>query len=128
MIKDLDSFIKELNGVDSFNTIIINYEKIDGIYINRDFKEFQILKNYNPYKFYLFNDEKMIYGIKLDQNEYFIEEIKKESFEANPSEEFMFIDEKEITKVSGHSYEKRIKFRKGMIGNSEKIQFISLEG
>lgn len=127
VIKNLDTIINGLDMNESFNTILVDYEKENGITISKETKEFQSLKETAPYKFYIFNDSIMIYGVKIDEDEYFVEEIKFSDF-SNAKEEVIFFDEKEISKVSGHSLGKKIRFRKGLINGVEKIQFIGLEG
>ncbi|MGL4672152.1 hypothetical protein [Cetobacterium sp.] len=69
----------------------------------------------------------MVYGVKIDEDEYFVEEIKSIDF-SNAKEAVMFFNEKEITKVVGSFVGKKIRFRKGLINGVEKIQFIGLEG
>ena len=128
MIKNLDTVISELSMNESFDTILVDYEKKNGITISKDIKEFQSLKEAAPYKFYIFNDSTMIYGVKIDEDEYFVEEIKSDDFYSNVKVEVIFFNEKEITKVSGNATWKKIKFRKGLINGVEKIQFIGLEG
>ncbi|MBC2849964.1 hypothetical protein H5J22_00625 [Cetobacterium sp. 8H] len=127
MIKNLDTVINGLDMNESFNTILVDYEKENGITISKETKEFQSLKETAPYKFYIFNDSIMIYGVKIDEDEYFVEEIKSSDL-SNPKVEVIFFDEKEISKASGYSTGKKIKFRKGLINGVEKIQFIGLEG
>lgn len=128
VIKNLDTVINELDTNESFNTILVDYEKENGITISKDTKEFQSLKEAAPYKFYIFNDSVMVYGVKIDEDEYFVEEIKSDDFPSNAKIEVIFFDEKEITKISEYSTGKKIKFRKGLINGVEKIQFIGLEG
>lgn len=127
VIKNLDTIINGLDINKSFNTILIDYEKKNGITISKDTKEFQSLKDAAPYKFYIFNDSVMVYGVKIDEDEYFVEEVKSKNF-SNAKEEVIFFDEKEISKVYGYSTGKKIRFRKGLINGVEKIQFIGLEG
>lgn len=127
VIKNLDTVINGLDINESFNTILVDYEKKNGITISKDTKEFQSLKDAAPYKFYIFNDSVMVYGVKIDEDEYFVEEVKSSDF-SNAKVEVIFFDEKEITKVSEHSIGKKLKFRKGIINGVEKIQFIGLEG
>lgn len=127
VIKNLDTVINGLDTNESFNTILVDYEKENGITISKDTKEFQSLKDAAPYKFYIFNDSVMVYGVKIDEDEYFVEEVKSGDF-SNIKEEVIFFDEKEISKTSGYSTGKKIRFRKGLINGVEKIQFIGLEG
>ncbi|SJZ81452.1 hypothetical protein SAMN02745174_01630 [Cetobacterium ceti] len=127
MIKNIDTIISELDMKETFDTILIDYEKENGISISKETKEFQSLKEASPYKFYIFNDSVMVYGVKIDDNEYFVEEIRANDF-SNGKVEVIFFDEKEISKVSGYSNERKIRFRKGLINGVEKIQFIGLEG
>lgn len=127
VIKNLDTVINGLDTNESFNTILVDYEKKNGITISKDTKEFQSLKDAAPYKFYIFNDSVMVYGVKIDEDEYFVEEVKSKNF-SNAKEEVIFFDEKEISKASGYSTGKKIRFRKGLINGVEKIQFIGLEG
>lgn len=124
VIKTIDACLENIKSDKKLYIISINYEKKDGIQI---LKSLSSLKEENPYKFYLFNDDMMIYGVKLDENEYFIQEILKEDFETF-NEEVMFIDNKEITKVIGNSNEKKLHIRRGVNKNQEeKIQFMRLE-
>lgn len=128
VIKNLDTVINDLNINESFNTILVDYEKQNGITISKDVTELHSLKEATPYKFYIFNDSIMVYGVKIDEDEYFVEEIKASDFSSEAKEAVMFFDEKEITKVVGNSVERKLKFRRGLIGGVEKIQFIGLEG
>lgn len=127
VIKSKEDILESIRFNDKFDAIVIDYESKDGIAIFRENSNLDFLKSFTPYKFYLFNDGKMVSGVKLDENEYFIEEIKKEEFTTS-KDETLFIDPKEITKVLGHQNEKKLHIRKGIVNEVEKIQFIGLEG
>lgn len=126
MMKEINKFIEELKSNNelsnkSFDVISIDYDKENGIILSKDLSTIE--KNI-PYKFYIFNELVMFSGVRMDDTNYFIEEIRVVN---NYKEGVLFLDKKEITKVSGHNFEKVIKFRKALIDGVEKIQFIGLE-
>ena len=107
MFKDFDknTFAKSFNS--PYQVIYINYDKNEGIEIRSSIEALEnSLDDFN--EVFAFNNELMLRAFKLGDNDFRVEEVKKDDFIQSEIKE-VIIDEKLITKVKGEKNFSKIK-------------------
>ena len=94
-----------------YKVIYINYDKNEGIEIRSSIEALEnSLDDFN--EVFAFNNELMLRAFKLGDNDFIVEEVKKDDFIQSEIKE-VIIDEKLITKVKGEKNFGKIKVRFG---------------
>ncbi len=125
MFKDFDknTFAKSFNS--PYQVIYINYDKNEGIEIRSSIEALEnSLDDFN--EVFAFNNELMLRAFKLGDNDFRVEEVKKDDFIQSEIKE-VIIDEKLITKVKGEKNFSKIKVCVGKNEDEKEIfQYLEL--
>ena len=127
MFKDFDknTFAKSFNS--PYKVIYVNYDKNEGIEIRSSIEALEnSLDDFN--ELFAFNNNLMLRAFKLGDNDFRVEEVKKDDFSQSEIKE-VIIDEKLITKVKGEKNFGKIKVRVGKNKDEKEIfQYLELVG
>ena len=125
MFKDFDknTFAKSFNS--PYKVIYVNYDKNEGIEIRSSIEALEnSLDDFN--ELFAFNNNLMLRAFKLGDNDFRVEEVKKDDFSQSEIKE-VIIDEKLITKVKGEKNFGKIKVRVGKNEDEKEIfQYLEL--
>ena len=125
MFKDFDknTFAKSFNS--PYQVIYINYDKNEGIEIRSSIEALEnSLDDFN--EVFAFNNELMLRAFKLGDDDFRVEEVKKDDFIQSEIKE-VIIDEKLITKVKGEKNFSKIKVCVGKNEDEKEIfQYLEL--
>ena len=125
MFKDFDknTFAKSFNS--PYKVIYINYDKNEGIEIRSSIEALEnSLDDFN--EVFAFNNELMLRAFKLGDDDFRVEEVKKDDFIQSEIKE-VIIDEKLITKVKGEKNFSKIKVCVGKNEDEKEIfQYLEL--
>ena len=110
-----------------YKVIYINYDKNEGIEIRSSIEALEnSLDDFN--EVFAFNNELMLRAFKLGDNDFRVEEVKKDDFIQSEIKE-VIIDEKLITKVKGEKNFSKIKVCVGKNEDEKEIfQYVELVG
>ena len=108
-----------------YKVIYINYDKNEGIEIRSTIEALEnSLDDFN--ELFAFNNNLMLRAFKLGDNDFRVEEVKKDDFSQSEIKE-VIIDEKLITKVKGEKNFGKIKVRVGKNEDEKEIfQYLEL--
>ncbi len=108
-----------------YKVIYINYDKNEGIEIRSSIEALEnSLDDFN--EVFAFNNELMLRAFKLGDNDFRVEEVKKDDFSESEIKE-VIIDEKLITKVKGEKNFSKIKVCVGKNEDEKEIfQYLEL--
>ena len=127
MFKDFDknTFVKSFNS--PYKVIYINYDKNEGIEIRSSIEALEnSLDDFN--EVFAFNNELMLRAFKLGDNDFRVEEVKKDDF-SKSEEKYILIDNTLITKVKGEKNFDKIKVCVGKNEDEKEIfQYLELVG
>ena len=110
-----------------YKVIYINYDKNEGIEIRSSIEALEnSLDDFN--EVFAFNNELMLRAFKLGDNDFRVEEVKKDDF-SKSEEKYILIDNTLITKVKGEKNFDKIKVCVGKNEDEKEIfQYLELVG
>ena len=127
MIKDFDTntFAKSFNS--PYKVIYINYDRNDGIEIRSSVEALENSLD-DFHELFAFNNNLMLRVFKLGDNDFRVEEVKKDDF-SKSEEKYILIDNTLITKVKGEKNFDKIKVCVGKNEDEKEIfQYLELVG
>ncbi len=127
MFKDFDknTFAKSFNS--PYKVIYINYDRNDGIEIRSSVEALENSLD-DFHELFAFNNNLMLRVFKLGDNDFRVEEVKKDDF-SKSEEKYILIDNTLITKVKGEKNFDKIKVCVGKNEDEKEIfQYLELVG